>query len=242
MPGFWTRTRLARAFAGGLLGITVVTAFAGTAARAQDDDDENLTIDRKIFRNIMGGIGLRDERPPIQYRERSPLVVPPANDLPPPESQAAITSNPAWPVDRDVKRQKEVSDKRKRTTMTQQDEDFLEGRTLRPGDLEPKGATQRPGMAPATRTIDSDSVMMRGAEQGNLQKGGASIWSKFGLKSFFSGVDEAESATFTTEPPRASLTEPPPGYRTPSPDQRYGLGKEAGPGATKYLDVFGRRE
>ena len=31
---------------------------------------------------------------------------------------------------------------------------------------------------------------------------------------------------FTGEPPRASLTEPPPGYQTPSPDQPYGLEQE----------------
>ena len=33
-------------------------------------------------------------------------------------------------------------------------------------------------------------------------------------------------ARFTGEPARASLTDPPPGYQTPSPDQPYGLGKD----------------
>jgi hypothetical protein len=35
-----------------------------------------------------------------------------------------------------------------------------------------------------------------------------------------------EYTTFTNEPARNSLTDPPPGYRTPSPTQPYGVGKE----------------
>ena len=35
-----------------------------------------------------------------------------------------------------------------------------------------------------------------------------------------------EYTPFTGEPPRTSLTEPPTGYRTPSPNQPYGVGKE----------------
>jgi hypothetical protein len=35
-----------------------------------------------------------------------------------------------------------------------------------------------------------------------------------------------EYATFTGEPARTSLTEPPPGYQTPSPDQPYGIAPE----------------
>ena len=55
---------------------------------------------------------------------------------------------------------------------------------------------------------------------------GASSSSVF--KSMFGGQKE-ETAKFTGEPPRASLTDPPPGYQTPSPDQPYGLGKAAPP-------------
>jgi hypothetical protein len=45
-----------------------------------------------------------------------------------------------------------------------------------------------------------------------------------GLFDFFG--DKADgTARFTGEPARTSLTEPPPGYQTPSPDQPYGQGK-----------------
>ena len=47
----------------------------------------------------------------------------------------------------------------------------------------------------------------------------SNIWSKM------FGKDEPEAGRFTGEPPRTALTEPPPGYQTPSPDQPYGVGK-----------------
>jgi hypothetical protein len=51
------------------------------------------------------------------------------------------------------------------------------------------------------------------------------------------GKKKEEEAKFTSEPPRASLTDPPVGYQTPSPAQPYGLAKGAAPkAATDYLD------
>jgi hypothetical protein len=53
--------------------------------------------------------------------------------------------------------------------------------------------------------------------------------SELGSKGIFGSLfkkdDGGESAKFTGEPPRASLTAPPRGYQTPSPDQPYGVGK-----------------
>jgi hypothetical protein len=49
-------------------------------------------------------------------------------------------------------------------------------------------------------------------------------------RSIFSLFSEAfkkdEYGTFTGEPARTSLTDPPPGYLTPSPDQPYGVAPE----------------
>ena len=36
-------------------------------------------------------------------------------------------------------------------------------------------------------------------------------------------MNKEQYATFTGEPQRADLTDPPPGYLTPSPDQPYGI-------------------
>ena len=56
------------------------------------------------------------------------------------------------------------------------------------------------------------------------------------------GKDDAGNQQFTGEPPRLSLTEPPPGYQTPSPDQPYGVGKakpEAKTSKDYYMDHRG---
>ena len=42
----------------------------------------------------------------------------------------------------------------------------------------------------------------------------------------FEWTKKEEYGTFTGEPPRVSLTDPPPGYQTPSPDQPYGIAPE----------------
>jgi len=44
------------------------------------------------------------------------------------------------------------------------------------------------------------------------------------LFSSFGPNKKAETAPFTGEPPRASMTEPPSGYQTPSPNYPYGMG------------------
>ena len=58
---------------------------AASTARAQDDDDDDKTFEEKIIDGIMAGIGGTNmDNSGIDYRERSPLVVPPRLDLPPP--------------------------------------------------------------------------------------------------------------------------------------------------------------
>ena len=41
---------------------------------------------------------------------------------------------------------------------------------------------------------------------------------------------------FNSEPPRASMTAPPPGYQTPSPEQPYGLGQQDTRTASTVVD------
>ena len=60
----------------------------------------------------------------------------------------------------------------------------------------------------------------------------------FGLNSLF-GKDKGDVAKFESEPPRTSLTEPPAGYRTPSPAQPYGLTQEKA--APKAMDIYSRQ-
>ena len=61
--------------------LLVLSAATASAQQAQDDED---TFEQKIIKNILGGMGVDVGRAGIEYRERSPLVIPPTRDLPPP--------------------------------------------------------------------------------------------------------------------------------------------------------------
>src|SRR5512140_2781335 len=96
-----------RAALGGTLCLAVVLAFAQGTARAADDDDDGRSFDQKLLDGLLKGIGLQGGGDPnIDYRERSPLVVPPNRNLPPPRT-AGADRDPNWPVDPDGKRANE---------------------------------------------------------------------------------------------------------------------------------------
>lgn len=183
--------------------------------RAEDD----APIDRKIFRGILEGIGLkRDGEAAINYQERSPLVIPPGRDLPPPErTDAALSRNPAWPNDPDIARRKAELERDRNRNIS--DERELEQNPLRPDQLTP-GTRNAPRRAPRD---DGYQASPYGYDsQLPPDKLGATMgW--FG--NLFGGKQD-EQVNFTKEPARTSLTEPPPGYQTPSPNQPYGLSKK----------------
>src|SRR6266567_8750794 len=88
--------RLLLAYACGM----VLCLPAALTAHAEDDDD---TFEQKIIKNILGGMGVDVGRAGIDYRERSPLVIPPTRDLPPPQAAGTTARNPAWPREADRK-------------------------------------------------------------------------------------------------------------------------------------------
>ena len=217
-PG-WTY-RWSRIAAAGLLGLAIA-ASAGTGVRAADDD-ENEAFDTKIFRQFLAGLGLRRDGGTIDYRERSPLVVPPALQLPSPETGSITEKTAAWPVDPDVKRAKEIKAQRKKPRKTVEEESIAE----LPNQLGPRAAAPPPGQRAAGEPVKDPTA--------------PSTWQELGAKSMFTwgglmGKKE-ESARFAGEPPRSSLTEPPPGYRTPSPTHPYGVGVSR-PTATNPMDT-----
>lgn len=195
--------------------------------RAADDD---VPVDQKVMRSIMDGLGLkRDGEATINYQERGPLVLPPSRDLPPPEKSEAVTANnPAWPKDPDVARRKAQAAMERDRNIS--DERELEQNPLRPDQLTPggRGKNARKRQAPADNGYEAPAS---GFGNQLLPSQLGSNGNIFG--SMFGGSKE-ESAKFTGEPPRASLTDPPTGYQTPSPDQPYGVGKAAAPKATDY--------
>src|SRR5262245_31842422 len=97
-----SKHRLVRTAFGGLLALVMLLGCADLRALAADDDDD-VALDTKILRNVLKSLGLRRDEAGIDYRERSPLVVPPNRSLPKPED-ANAERGAAWPVDPDVKR------------------------------------------------------------------------------------------------------------------------------------------
>jgi hypothetical protein len=201
------------------LGFTVLTGAA--PVRAADDEP---SIDQQVMNSIMTGLGFkRDGEAQINYQERAPLVLPPNRDLPPPERTGAVTANnPAWPKDPDVERRRaEAAAERNRNVS---DEREREQNPLRPDQLTPGRRGQARQQA---RNSDNgyDAPASGFGSQLLPSQLGTSSGSVFGA---MFGNKKEDTANFTGEPPRASLTDPPVGYQTPSPEQPYGVGK-AGP-------------
>ena len=198
------------------LALGVAALLLPVSGRAADDED---SIDKKVMRGIMEGLGLkRDGEAMINYRERSPLVIPPSRELPPPErSDAATANNPAWPKDPDVERRRAQAAMEKNRNIS--DEREREQNPLRPDQLTPGGS-------PKKKQASTDDGYQPPATGFGSQIMPSELGFK-GIGSFFGGNKKEETAKFTGEPTRGSLTDPPPGYQTPSPDHPYGLSKGA---------------
>jgi hypothetical protein len=204
---------LTRAF-GAVLGLAIVAGSAAISARADDDDDE--MPDTKFFRSLLQSLGLRGSGSGIEYRERSPLVVPPSRELPPPAAKLPHEANPAWPKDADLKKKEAKRDSKAPVNSYRFDSVALDrAQPMRPNELGgTRTARGNPGAANDSRFDPANP--MRPSDLGY----------RGGLFSSLFNPKEGEYGTFTGEQPRASLIEPPPGYRTPSPMQPYGVGKE----------------
>jgi hypothetical protein len=225
----WTR-RLKQAAWVGLFGLAVFAVGAPSTARAQDDEDSIWNLNERLMKNFMGALGLQNgSEDGIDYRERSPLVVPPTRDLPPPEANATA-HGPAWPVDPDQKRRHDART-RTRTYLTGTNED---SRPLTPSELNPasvQAARRRGG-----------EVSSGGNEKQMLPSELGYVGGLFSLKGLgFGGSQKDEVATFKQEPARGSLSDPPAGYQTPSPTEPYGVTKRDERKVTPYDPAVGAR-
>ena len=183
-----------------LCGAAAALALCGTlsAARAGDDDVSSQTSFTDKFLNTLGLHNPFEPQYGINYSERSPLVVPPTRDLPPPASSNGPPA-PNWPIDPEVKAREAA----KKQDLVSPHPDYVidSSRPLRPGELN-VNAVNAPG------TSDPGSASGRDHKSSILSMD----W-----------IKQEDYGTFTGEPPRVSLTDPPPGYQTPSADQPYGI-------------------
>jgi hypothetical protein len=225
--GFWMvrKSSLTRAMRLAAIGLGISLVMAAGPVRAEDDEDDK-TFEEKIIEGIIAGIGGTNmENRGIDYRERSPLVVPPKLDLPPPASASADVKAPNWPKDPDVQRQKAAAAARKKAN-----KDPLEAsRILTPSELDKGRVAARKETDPVQPGTNNTNPILSPSQLG--------FNGSFG--NLFGG-NKAEVAPFKGEPTRESLTQPPPGYQTPSPNYAYGTGpreslnKEYNPAAGKY--------
>ena len=212
--------RLRRAAAAAAVALALALAWSAGSARAEDDE-EDVPLDSKLFRQFMKDLGLKREGDAmIDYRERAPLVVPPSRDLPPPRDEAEVAAKTtAWPKDPDFNRRKQEAaavKARLKGNVTVEEQ----MRALRPDELDKPGAGNKQSAdskAPGASGDDQSRPMMPSDLGTKTEKIFGSIWSSF-------TPAKPESAPFTGEPPREAMTAPPAGYQTPSPNYPYGMG------------------
>ncbi|MGJ5178738.1 hypothetical protein ACQR16_28070 [Bradyrhizobium oligotrophicum] len=205
------------------LGIGVI--LAAGAARAEDGDEDDKTFEEKIIDNVMRGLGGTNmETPTIDYRERSPLVVPPKLDLPPPAAAAQATA-PNWPKDPDEQQRRAAAAARKKDNK----DPVASSRPLTPAEMK-MGRTAAAKQTEPVQPGVTNNPMLSPSQLGF----------KGGLFGMFKGNDK-EEAKFSSEPQRESLTQPPPGYQTPSPNYAYGTGPKE-PLGGKQMDIMTGKE
>jgi len=200
--------------------LAAMLVFAGGIghALAQEDDDE--LPDTKFFKSMLSGLGLKKDgelKSGIDYQERPPLVVPPTRDLPPPQTTDAVRGNAAWPRDQDEQRRREASVKRKKEAKPFDWSDL--GTQLSPNELKKGATTAKDEAMKKPQDVEQYNRQYKPSELGYT--GGL-----FGSFKDFFGASGGQTATFESEPPRASLTDPPVGYRSPSAAQPYGVSKD----------------
>jgi len=201
--------------------------LASGVARAEEDDPEEKTFEEKIIDNLMRGLGGTNmETPTIEYRERSPLVVPPKIDLPPPASASQVNA-PNWPKDPDVQRREAAAAARR----AENKDPAAAARPLTPAEM-------KIGKTASTKTKITDPVQP--GVTNNPMLSPSQLGFKGGLFGMFKG-EANESKQFTSEPERETLTQPPPGYQTPSPSYAYGTGPKE-PLNAKQFDIMSGKE
>lgn len=189
------------------LGAVVAGPLAPRPAAAQSDEFTPTPWD-----SAMELFGLKEEKPKpeIDYRERAPLVVPPAaaaEQLPSPQQQAH-QSNPNWPKDPDVARRRREAEA-SNAPVTRDDP----GRPLMPSELS-KGRKKILGVINQPNTGSPGDSTRDVVSPSEL---GFSGWAS-GL-----GFGQEKPLSFNGEPERETLLQPPAGYQTPAPNAPYGV-------------------
>jgi hypothetical protein len=197
------------------LGLTAATAaiFMAQAGAAQAQSADSF------FQKILG---TSDDAPPINYSDRAPLVNPSKIDLPPPGSATSTATDPNWPKDPDEKKRKAAGIIPK--TKPERGDGRLSPEEMANGRLD------------GTSAADSAPEPFNAAKTSSVPLKPIELQKKLNL-----GEDKTPLVA-GQEPPRRSLTEPPPGYRTPLASAPLGgdepLPSQANESAPWYERIF----
>ena len=225
-------TRLRTSLIACLCGALLALGSVGAAKAQQAEADED-TFEQGVIKSILGGLGVDvGNKKGIEYRERSPLVIPPSLDLPPPNQASVSAQNPAWP--REQTRKKSASQAKPQIYATPED----------PGTSSRMSAEEmRRGATPNAQRVTDRS---KSGSQEEVDIGRPLRPNELGSSSIFNwraltGSYADETAKFEGEPSRGQLTQPPPGYQTPSASQPYGTVSDTS-GGWKIPTVLSRPE
>ncbi len=150
-------------------------------------------------------LGISEEKPEIEYRERAPLVVPPKTELPAPRERAAA-ANPNWPKDPDVTARKAKEAEANKPRVMRQDAERLSVDEMRAGRKAGAGVPGTPSTEPGGSAYAASinaSPWIHPDELRAIEKRATAA--------------TAASAAAGAEPDRRYLTDPPKGYRKPAP-------------------------
>ncbi len=193
---------LSRALRLSAVALGIGLLMSANVARAGDDEEDDKTFEEKIIEGIMKGIGGTNmENTGIDYRERSPLVVPPKLDLPAPASTSADVKAPNWPKDPDEARRKAAIAARKKENK----DPVAAARPLTPSEL-------NAGRTTAKSDVSGSDSLQPGGDSAHNTLSPSQLGYNGGFMGMFKG-NTAESTQFKNEPTRQSLTQPPPGYQ-----------------------------
>jgi hypothetical protein len=168
-----------------------------TPAKAADDGQESFFS--SVWGMIGGGIGVAPRSDPaIDYHERAPLVLPPKMDLPPPAATAAQRDK-SWPQDPDVLAARKAQEEAKAPHLQHQLDppETIEQSRQRSATAYDPAANQPTGDCLEERTCDPTT-----------------FWNS--LKNTKKGDTAQLQLIPGREPPREYLTQPPPGYMSPT--------------------------
>jgi len=196
----------------------LVAALLASSAVLASVPVQAQSFEQSALKGLLSTIGLTgDDKPPIEYRERAPLVVPGRLDALPPPQGSVAARNPAWPNDPDAaaaraKAEADATPARDPTERLSRAE-LAAGARVGAGRLDGRQIQNRGVNADGTPNMYDKEVL-----------GGPGLFAR--LSNSFTGKGDNEVVPFTGEPARTSLVEPPRGFRTPAADAPYGpIGK-----------------